>query len=140
MLTIDCSPQAIPADRLDRAVELDTVFIVNDDCTVELTGGFAPEVIGRQGPSDPIIENDPGHWEFFSRGYTGQWGYSGPEMHASEYLGGRLAEDILAEPGIYALVGVRYDCDPDYCGIPAGETWCSDGPHLESWAVLSAAA
>lgn len=136
MTTISYEPQQIPADKLDRAIELDTVFIVNDDGSIELEGGFAPNVTGHQGHVDPTIENDPERWEFYSRGYTGQQGYSGPEMHSSESLAGRLGTDILAEPGTYAVVGVRYDCDSDFCDVRPGETFCAEGLHLESWAVL----
>lgn len=40
-------------------------------------------------------------------GYTGQYSYNGAVMHASEYLGGRLADDILSTPGVYVVVVVN---------------------------------
>lgn len=130
------APQMISADELNDAIELDTGFIVNEDGTVENSGNFAPDVWGSQGPVDPeIFSLEP--WEFFSRGYSGQHGYNGPEMHSSEYLGGGLAQDILNTPGEYALVPVRYECDEDSCG----ELWEDDEEncgdiHMESWVVL----
>lgn len=137
MPMINYEPQRIDADELNTALELDSVFLVNPDGTVELTGDFAPEVTGEQGPVDPTVGNEPDRWEFFSRGYSGQHAYAGPEMHASEQFSGGLARDVLANPGVYALVGVTYLCDPEYCSFydPATET-CPEGSHIESWAVL----
>ena len=44
----------------------------------------------------------PNGWEAVS-GYSGQHGYSGPDMHPSEYLGGGMARDVLEDVGaIYA--------------------------------------
>lgn len=45
-------------------------------------------------------------WELMT-GYTGQYSYSGPVMHSSEYIGGRIAEAILSEPGIYVSLAVE---------------------------------
>jgi hypothetical protein len=64
-------------------------------------------------------------WEALN-GYSGQSGYAGPIMHPSEYIGGRLADDIIATPGVYVAVVVN-DLDAladDGDGEPAG------------WAVL----
>lgn len=54
-------------------------------------------------------------------GYSGQDRYSGPIMHASEYIGGRMAADIASEPGIYVAVVIS-DLDDD--------------EHPSGWAVL----
>lgn len=48
-------------------------------------------------------------------GYSGQDRYAGPCMHRSEYIGGGLARDIIAEPGIYTVVVVRFPDDCDLC-------------------------
>lgn len=136
MAYLSFDPQFFTVDELDTAIPLDSGFIVNDDGTIEDSGNFAPEVRGVNGPEDPeIFDLEP--WEFFSRGYTGQHGYSGPEMHQSEFLGGSLARDILNTPGEYALCPVIYDCDEDYCGDlwEDDEKNCGD-IHLESWVVL----
>lgn len=45
-------------------------------------------------------------------GYSGQYRYAGPTMHASEFIGGRMADDIATTPGIYAAVIVT-DLDSD---------------------------
>lgn len=81
---------------------------------------YAPEVYhvdGEQHPRDVEVLSD--EWETFSVGYTGQWSYNGAVMHASEYLGGRLADDILTNPGVYVVVSVE---DPDDHDSPAGWT------------------
>lgn len=136
MKFLSYEPQMISADELNTAIEMDTCFIVNEDGSVENSGNFAPNVWGSQGQDDPEIMNDPEHWEFL-RGYTGQYGYFGPEMHVSEFLGGMLADDILNNPGEYALVPVRYECDEDYCGVlwEDDEGSCGD-IRLKSWVVL----
>jgi hypothetical protein len=66
----------------------------------------------------------PAGWEFLN-GYSGQDRYPGPIMHSSEYIGGALERDILAEPGIYVAVVVEcYPEDED------------DYPEPSGWAVL----
>jgi hypothetical protein len=73
-------------------------------------GVYAPEVSVQldaegsilPGPAgEPLVEG----WELMT-GYTGQYGYRGPIMHASEYVGGRMEEDILERPGLYVVVEV----------------------------------
>jgi len=44
-------------------------------------------------------------WELMT-GYTSQYSYRGPIMHVSEFVGGRLADDILERPGLYVVVEV----------------------------------
>jgi len=58
-------------------------------------------------------------------GYTGQDRYSGAVMHTSEFMGGRLEADILAEPGVYVMVVVEV--------LPDDE---NDEPEPAGWAVL----
>lgn len=90
-----------PAD-LDAALSDYAVIYSHGDGTVsDVSGVHAPEWDTEDG-ADPA---DPAGWELL-RGYTGQWGYSGPVMHASEYVGGALARDILDTPGTYAVVYV----------------------------------
>lgn len=63
-------------------------------------------------------------------GYTGQYGYSGPIMHNSEYIGGGMALDILDSPGVYVALVSYYSTDAD--DQPHAE---DDGPYAEGWAV-----
>ena len=65
--------------------------------------------------------DDSGRWEWASTGYTGQYGYRGPVMHASELIGGRLADDILTTSGTYAAVIVEaVDAEGEADDEPAG--------------------
>lgn len=67
-------------------------------------------------------------WRLMS-GYTSQHGYNGPVMHPSEYIGGKLARDILATPGLYVAVLVDSMYDADGTELEESDT--------EGWAVLT---
>lgn len=110
-----------------RRVEFDCPFQVGHSGNIypSVDGVYAPEVWHDE-VSDVLIgeegwEVSEEGWEAFSTGYTGQHGYSGPVMHASEYIGGRLADDILTTPGVYVVCAVEVlpeDDDPE--PFPAG--------------------
>lgn len=94
------------AKPLNDLVEFDCPFRVAEDGKVEtgpLEGVYVPSVY-HDDESDVVI--DDAAWWAWSAGYTGQWGYSGPVMHASEYLGGRMERDLLDDPGVYVVVVV----------------------------------
>ena len=110
------------AADLERIAEFGHVFTVTETGTVVHgpAGVYAPEYY--DGTTSAELQR--AGWEAMS-GYTGQYGYNGPHMHASEYLGGRLARDILETPGVYVVVVVDVlpdDSDPD--------------PEPAGWAVL----
>lgn len=101
---------------LNDIMEFDHVVKVNSDGTVENgpAGVYAPDVsvecadddagsITREAEAEMIRYVESQGWELMT-GYTGQYGYSGPIMHVSEYVGGMLADDILARPGLYVVV------------------------------------
>lgn len=91
-------------------IEFDTVFTVTDDgCVIDGPAGvYAPNLM------DEALDSES--WEFWSTGYSGQDSYRGPIMHNSEYLGGGMARDLLAQPGTYALVVAYWS--PDDPEIP----------------------
>ena len=62
---------------------------------------------------DNVAWNKPQEqWEAV-KGYTGQYGYNGPTMHSSEFLGGGMARDVLENVGaVYVLVTV--ECMPNW--------------------------
>src|SRR5262245_35140668 len=67
------------------------------------SGIYAPEVYHDDVHDmliDGILHAESLWWEALT-GYTGQYGYRGPVMHASEFVGGRLERDIRATPGVY---------------------------------------
>lgn len=80
------------------------------DHVIEVTA--AGDIIDRSDLYAPDLYDDEladPDWVLLD-GYSGQHGYSGPMMHASEFIGGRMASDILADPGVYvALVDYRSD-------------------------------
>src|SRR5690242_8017377 len=93
-------------DTLNDRMEFDHVIRVHEDGTVSDAGIPAPDLDGE---SDTVSAP----WQLMT-GYTGQHGYRGPIMHQSEFIGGRMARDILATPGLYvALVAETYPDDPD---------------------------
>lgn len=107
-------------DALNEAMECDHVIAVLADGTVlddlrrlhpDMPIPYAPSVLWIDGHA----HIDGSGWEFASAGYTGQFGArpNDPVMHASECIGGRLAADILANPGFYAWTAVEDPDDPD---------------------------
>lgn len=114
------------AEDLQRLMDFDHPVTVRANGTVTdaVEGVYAPEVYhveGERHPHDVEVQSD--EWETFSVGYTGQQSYNGAVMHASEYIDGQLANDILDEPGTYVVVAVEVmpdDDDPE--PMPAGWT------------------
>lgn len=103
-------------DNLNSLVEFDSAFIVTPEGVETAHEVYVPNVYNDD-VSDIYIESSL--WETLS-GYTGQHGYNGAVLHASETLSGGLARDILEDVGgIYAVTVVEDLDDPEY---PAG--WC----------------
>lgn len=119
----------ISPNDLGALMEIDHVIQVHADgrVTDAPPGIYAPEVYDG--------EVQPG-WTLMN-GYSGQHGYAGPIMHPSETIRGKLAEDILAEPGIYvAVVSTVLDgleeCD-DCADMDEGGP--CDSHDVDGWAV-----
>lgn len=115
---------------LNDVMEFDHVIRVHEDGTVtDAPSVYAPEFYleadddGQISDESEEIARDGleiNGWSLL-RGYTGQYSYSGPIMHASEFIGGKLARDILETPGYYvALVANVLTEDPDDDVEPAG--------------------
>lgn len=74
-------------------------------------GLYAPEPWVETDEEGSILDLKPSAiggldgWHLLN-GHSRQDGYSGPIMHESEYIGGSMAHDILANPGHYAAVTV----------------------------------
>jgi hypothetical protein len=110
--------QSVTAETLSDAVEFDSPFRVYEGGKIgDAEDIYAPELMDGELLGDG--------WAFIS-GYSGQDGYSGPIMHSSEYLGGKMAQDVLDEPGLYCMVPAYYTNDED----PA------DGPFIEGWTLV----
>lgn len=99
-------------------IEFDSPFIVTesglrDDAT---RAYYAPDLTDGE-----VLDST---WEIFSDGYTGQQG-GGSIMHNSEQLSGQLLQDIMATPGVYAIVPCYWSPDED-----------GDDSEVEGWAVV----
>lgn len=126
----------VTADNLNEVMEFDHVVEVHADGSV---------TDSEESPyfdlTYYLTDAETGHWELetiipegwsLMSGYTGQYGYNGPCMHQSEYIGGGMARDILETPGLYVALIVRSDCGhtEEFCNEEDG---CQCEP--ESWAV-----
>ena len=86
---------------LNAIMEFDHVITVCHDGTVTdgPPGVYAPSLL------DGDISDSC--WRLLN-GWSGQYRYSGPVMHNSEYIGGRMAEHILNTPGVYVAIVSDY--------------------------------
>lgn len=65
-------------------------------------------------------------------GWTGQYSYSGPGMHESEFIGGSVEEHILETPGLWCALPLYVEseeCPNDSPGCKLSDpcTLCTDG-------------
>jgi hypothetical protein len=102
--------RAVTADKLNDVMSIDHVIRVWPDGSISEPSDkpWAPDVTDNgEAVSDP--------WSLMT-GYSQQWRYSGPCMHASEFIGGGMARDILEQPGWYvALVAEADQCSEAGC-------------------------
>ena len=140
-----------PDAELNNAVEFDSPFFVlpgdSGRCTV-LTYPHTPidppmvlSVMLVEG-GEPELDGLDG-WQPVT-GYSGQHGYSGPVMHASEYLGGGMARDLLSGElgaGWFVITSVESDACDDFrmhgqCTPDGGDCGrnCSEEP--AGWILL----
>lgn len=103
--------------------EFDMPFVVrNGEITYTVGGPYAPEVYHSDVPNVDIEIH--GNWEALT-GMTGQMGYNGAVLHASEQFEGPVENRVREDDGTYVIVAVEVfptEDDPD--PFPAG------------WAVL----
>jgi len=99
--------------ELEDMMEFDHVIRVHEDGTISEPEGFwAPEFYDSR-----CFDKS---WTMLT-GYSGQYSYSGPVMHDSEYIGGGLAEDMLDRPGVYVAVTHTYSGESE--GEDVQEGW-----------------
>ena len=121
---------------LNEIMEFDHIIRVNEDGTIDENldmsvsdqGSYFDLAVDQDG--NDIFEMSAG-WELL-KGFTGQYGYNGPVMHPSEFIGGGLERHIRENPGYYvALVVNALEDHCDYCADC--ESQISDEP--AGWAV-----
>lgn len=127
--------RTVEPDALDAVLSLDglPVYSHGDGTLSDARDVDYPDALDA-------VDGCPGPWEPMT-GYTGQYGYNGPHMHPSEYVGGALARDILDTPGLYVCVVVDYGpCADDADRSVEPCAGCVSGSGCESavdgWAVL----
>jgi hypothetical protein len=92
-----------------HAVDFDHPFTIDNGEVIDVPNIYAPSVYLYEGDKDETIDGQD--WQFVSNGWTGQYGYNGPVMHASEYIGEGIAERLaeLAEDyRAFAIVAVEF--------------------------------
>jgi len=87
---------------LNNVMEFDHVIEVHVDGSVTdaPTGIWGPELCD----GELLQGGTAGTGWTLMNGYSGQYNYRGPIMHASEFIGGKMAHDILSEPGFYVAL------------------------------------
>jgi hypothetical protein len=92
-------------------MEFDHIIRVNADGTI--TEDLDMSTMDRGSYFDLAVDQDgtdifdmSAGWTLLS-GFTGQYGYNGPVMHASEYVGGGLERHIRETPGYYVVLIVN---------------------------------
>jgi hypothetical protein len=123
-----CKHCGCETDRrpLDEIMEFDHPVRVGEDGSVcdGLEGVYAPELVMETDDDGQILDQHEQDyidqarrqgWELLT-GWTGQYSYHGPIMHASEFVGGALADHISETPGTYVVISV--ECGQD--SQPAG--------------------
>jgi len=113
--------------ELNSIMEFDYVIKVENGTITENLENrrelWAPECLYNEFGDDKHIQ--PGQGWTLLEGYTGQYSYNGPVMHSSEYIGGRMETDILANDGYYvALVCEVMSDDPDAAENDEPAGWC----------------
>lgn len=106
----------VTEENLNSVMEFGHVIRVAADGTVTEPKGtpYFDEAL-RSYLTDPegwVWEDEinlPEGWTLMN-GYSGQQGYAGPIMHSSEFIGGRMARDILETPGDYVALVMESDC------------------------------
>lgn len=111
----------VDPEKLNEEMEFDHVIEVLEGGMIrDRPDLYAPELHGNP-DGDETVE---GEWQLM-RGYTMQYGYNGPIMHNSEFIGGMMAQDILNTPGIYVSLVCFWD--EDYCQKCEEELQVMDG-------------
>lgn len=99
--------RTVSSDDLSEHMEFDhVIFSFGNGRIADVVGIWAPSFTQFQehGAWTEAENDDPDSPWSLMHGYTGQHGYSGPWMHESEFIGGRMARDILSTPGLFVAI------------------------------------
>ena len=141
--------QKVTAETLNSAIEFDVPFKIirtldtGETVIADTNGVYAPIVhlfVDKNGNGvyeeeiDDRPWNDSPYWEAIN-GYSGQQGYSGPTMHTSEYLGGNMARDVLADIGATYIMSV-VECFPNWNATEEEEEEMEIRDNPAGWMLL----
>lgn len=116
--------------NLNVLMEFDHVIRVHPDGTVsEPSNVWAPELWDEELFVYPQIPSQPSGW-WLMNGYSA---HSGPIMHDSEFIGGRMARNILTQPGLYVAL-TNHTSEPSEGCDDCTEDPC-DQHDIAGWAV-----
>jgi len=123
------------AESLSDAMDFGIIVEVHADGTFERAEDQYPyfELTSVKGDDDQWHDefSIPEGWELL-KGLTGQYGYNGPVMHSSEFIGRGLERYILETPGLYVSLVVETHCGytEEFCTEESG---CNCAP--AGWAI-----
>lgn len=141
------STKKVTAETLNSVIDFDSPFRIvrtldtGETVIADTNNVHAPSVqlfVDKNGNGvyeeeiDDRPWNDSPYWEAVN-GYSGQHGYSGPTMHTSEYLGGNMARDVLADIGS-TYVAVTVECLANWDATEEEEMEVRDNP--AGWMLL----
>ena len=102
------TPTTEQATRLGRVADFYCPFTVVDKFPFRAEGIYGPDgVTVDRDTLEPL--NLDSEWEIIG-GYSADHSWI---MHESQFIGGSLAADLLANPGTYVLTPVDVEPDPD---------------------------
>jgi len=122
----------VTAENLNSVMEFDHVLHIANGIAEDVAESFYFEVTQFK-LEDGRWETEyilPEGWQVM-RGYTGQHGYNGPDMHNSEFIGGGMARDILEAPGLYVALAISASCGGLEDGCAEDDCTCEG----EGWVV-----
>lgn len=112
-------------------MDLNEIMQFDHVVTVDYDGNVTDGPTWLHAPNLLDDELDSLEWSLLN-GYSGQSGYRGPIMHNSEFIGGRMASDIISSPGHYVAVVAHWT--PENGGVGTGaEGWAVARYCTHSW-------
>lgn len=120
------------------AVEFDHPFIITPDGVQDAPANiYAPECYHSEGTPDVDLAGGESEWRTVSDGYTNQYSYNGPVLHASESVSAGMARDFT-DPDLYDAGTVFVMCTVE---VMECDDTCADdcpGDHEPAgWVILA---
>lgn len=133
LMTFDHVVAVMPDGRvIDTDEKFGRLDVHAPEVWCDYEGPFAEAQISDQNDRDMVTYLKSQGWEVLD-GYSAQYNYSGPTMHASEFIGGSIEERIREEPGFWVALMVELhpnEDDPEH-----EENGGSGGSEYGGWIV-----